>query len=67
MLRRLVKDVRAVDHKADEKYMSRLAESGRSHAREKAFNQNDTKLQKSFPKFFYNKRSSRKCPSWPRT
>ena len=58
VLRRLVKDVRAVDHKVDEKYMSRLKaknQAARTRA-EKAFNQNDTKLQKSFPKFFYKQK-----------
>ena len=58
VLRRLVKDVRAVDHKVDEKYMSHLKaknQAARTRA-EKAFNQNDTKLQKSFPKFFYKQK-----------
>ena len=58
VLRRLVKDVRAVDHTVDEKYMSRLKsknQAARTRA-EKAFNQNDTKLQKSFPKFFYKQK-----------
>ena len=50
--------MRAVDHKVDEKYMSRLKaknQAARTRA-EKAFNQNDTKLQKSFPKFFYKQK-----------
>ena len=58
VLRRLVKDVRAVDHKVDEKYMSRLKaknQAARTRA-EKAFKENDTKLQKSFPKFFYKQK-----------
>ncbi len=58
VLRRLVKDVRAADHKVDEKYMSRLKaknQAAKTRA-EKAFSQNDTKLQKSFPKFFYKQK-----------
>ena len=57
-LRRLVKSVRAADRKVDEKYMSRLKaknQAARTRA-EKAFSQNDTKLQKSFPKFFYKQK-----------
>ena len=58
VLRRLVKDVRAADHKVDEKYMSRLKaknQAAKTRA-EKAFSQNNTKLQKSFPKFFYKQK-----------
>jgi len=57
-LRRLVKAVRTADHKVDEKYISRLKaknQAARTRA-EKAFNQNDSKLQKSFPKFFYKQK-----------
>jgi RNA polymerase primary sigma factor len=57
-LRRLVKSVRTADRKVDEKYMSRLKaknQAARTRA-EKAFSQNDTKLQKSFPKFFYKQK-----------
>ena len=58
VLRRLVKNVRAADHKVDEKYMSCLKaknQAARTRA-EKAFNQNATTLQKSFPKFFYKQK-----------
>ncbi len=58
VLRRLVKDVRAMDHKVDEKYMSRLKAKNQAACTraEKAFKENDTKLQKSFPKFFYKQK-----------
>ncbi|MBL68263.1 MAG: RNA polymerase sigma factor RpoD [Verrucomicrobiales bacterium] len=57
-LRKLVKDVRTVDKKVDEKYLSinkAKNQSARTRA-EKAFNENNGKLQKSFPKFFYKQK-----------
>ena len=57
-LRRLVKDVRTADQKVDEKYISSLKaknQAARTRA-QKAFNINDTKLQKSFPKFYYKQK-----------
>ena len=57
-LRRLVRDVRAIDHKVDEKYMSRLKAKNKSALTrtEKAFDQHNKKLQKSFIKFFYKQK-----------
>ena len=57
-LRKLVKDVRTIDKKVDEKYMSILKgknQSARTRA-QKAFTTNSGKLQKSFPKFFYKQK-----------
>ena len=57
-LRRLVKDIRAVDKKVDDNYISTLKaknQSARTRA-SKAFAANDAKLQKSFPKFFYKQK-----------
>ncbi|MBC8324839.1 MAG: RNA polymerase sigma factor RpoD [Verrucomicrobia subdivision 3 bacterium] len=57
-LRRLVKDVRAIDHKVDEKYLAQLKAKNKSaHTRaKKAHDENNTKLQKSFVKFFYKQK-----------
>ena len=57
-LRRLLKDVRAADRKVDEKYMSRLKAKNKSALTrtEKAYDQYNKKLQKSFPKFFYKQK-----------
>ena len=57
-LRRLVKDVRAIDHKVDEKYLSQLKAKNQSALTraKKAHDENNTKLQKSFVKFFYKQR-----------
>jgi len=57
-LRKLVKDVRTIDKKVDEKYMSILKgknQSARTRA-QKAFTTNSGKLQKTFPKFFYKQK-----------
>ena len=57
-LRKLVKDVRVVDKKVDEKYMAMLKAKNQSACTRasKAFETNNTKLQKSFPKFFYKQK-----------
>ena len=57
-LRRLVKDVRAIDHKVDEKYLAQLKAKNKSaHTRaKKAHDENNTKLQKSFIRFFYKQK-----------
>src|SRR5205823_10287439 len=55
VLRRLTKKVRELDRKVDEKY-ARWREASRVSAREKLFNEFkklDTKLQKTFPRFYY--------------
>jgi len=57
-LRKLVKDVRVVDKKVDEKYMGTLKaknQAARTRA-SKAFETHNAKLQKSFPKFFYKQK-----------
>ena len=57
-LRKLVKDVRVVDKKVDEKYMATLKaknQAARTRAG-KAFETHNAKLQKSFPKFFYKQK-----------
>ena len=49
--------MRAVDHKVDEKYMSRLkarSQAARTRA-EKAFNQNDTSCRSRFEIFYKQK------------
>ncbi len=57
-LRKLVKDVRVVDKKVDERYMATLKaknQAARTRAG-KAFGTHNTKLQKSFPRFFYKQK-----------
>jgi len=57
-LRKLVKDVRVVDKKVDERYIGMHKaknQSARTRA-SKAFDTNNDKLQKSFPKFFYKQK-----------
>ena len=57
-LRRLVKEVRAMDHKVDGNYMSRLKAKNKSAQTRatKSFDANNKKLQKWFPKFFYKQK-----------
>jgi RNA polymerase primary sigma factor len=57
-LRRLVKDVRAIDHKVDEKYLSQLKAKNQSALTraKKAHDLHNSKLQKSFNKFFYKQK-----------
>jgi RNA polymerase primary sigma factor len=57
-LRRLVREVRAIDHKVDDRYMSRLKakNKGAKTRAEKAFDQHNKKLQKSFTKFFFKQK-----------
>ena len=57
-LRKLVKDVRAVDQTVDDKYAAWLNESSKTK-REKThteFKKLDTKLQGTFPKFYYKQK-----------
>ncbi len=57
-LRRLVKEARGIDRKVDERYIAaQSAKNKVAHQRaEKVFRQQDQKLQKSFPKFYYKQR-----------
>ena len=57
-LRRLVREVRTIDHKVDDRYMSRLKakNKGAKTRAEKGFKENNKKLQKSFTKFFYKQK-----------
>jgi len=57
-LRRLVKDVRAIDRKVDEKYLSQLKAKNQSALTraKRAHDENNTKLQKSFIRFFYKQK-----------
>ena len=57
-LRRLVREVRTIDHKVDDRYMSRLKAKNKSALTRasKAFDQHNEKLQKWFPKFFYKQK-----------
>ena len=56
-LRALIKVVRAVDRKVDEKFieLQKAKPKGRAQA-EKRFQQQDQRLQKTFPKFYYKQR-----------
>jgi len=58
VLRRLIKKVRELDRKVDEKY-ARWQEASKASAREKLFNEFqklDRKLQETFPRFYYQQR-----------
>jgi RNA polymerase primary sigma factor len=57
-LRRLVREVRTIDRKVDDKYLSRLKakNKGALTRAEKALDQHNKKLQKSFSKFFYKQK-----------
>ncbi|MHB1307395.1 MAG: RNA polymerase sigma factor RpoD [Limisphaerales bacterium] len=57
-LRKLVKDVRAIDQQVDEKYMRWQAEANKTKKErlEKEFRKLDAKLQLTFPRYYYKQR-----------
>ena len=57
-LRKLVKEIRTIDHAVDEKYAEVIAAatSGKRNKAGSDFKKADVRLQKSFPKFFYKQK-----------
>jgi RNA polymerase primary sigma factor len=69
-LRRLVKHVRALDQEVDDQYAAGRRPASKKTACEKTlreFKKLDEKLQRTFNKFYYKQRSSRKWRWWPTT
>jgi RNA polymerase primary sigma factor len=58
VLRKLVKDVRALDQEVDDQYRELLGSSqkGKQEKLREEFQKLDAKLQKSFPKFYYKQK-----------